>query len=358
MARANSKRYIRKHVSPRTGVSFTTTVRVAGFDSVSKTFPTKAAAAEWAEATEIMLRAQKQHGAAVRRDVATLTVGELLLEYLADPETVKHRTYDLTEQVATWWIQELGTTKAIDLGVLALRAARDKLSRGGRAPGTVNRYLIVLRSAWNWARAAGLIPTERRWPERLMLSEPRGRTRFLSDTELAALLTAARAHSAQMYAAIVVSLATGMRAGELRRLDWSDLDLTRQLARIHVTKTDQPRQVHLTASACAALKALHGDNVRAITGPVFTAKGARVKSSTLEARWRVIRTAAGLADFHWHDLRHTTASILAQQGSTLLQIAEVLGHRSFASTQRYSHLVQGAALPAHAALDAKLSKQP
>jgi integrase len=353
MAARNSKRYIRKHVSPRAGVTYTATARVTGFDSVSKTFSTKAAAIEWADETEELFREQKKRGG-VRRDVGSLTVGDLLLEYLRDAETVTLRSYDLVHQVCAWWIQELGTTKALDLNVLALRALRDKLTRG-RGAGTVNRYLIVLRAAWNWARRSGLVPTERHWPEGLKLTEPRGRTRFLSDGELAALLKAARDHSPLVHTAIVLSIATGMRRGELLRLDWPDVDLARQLASIRISKTDRPRQVHLTRAACDALQALQAEKVRAIGGAVFTMKdGTRLKRSTLEGRWRVVRTAAGLKDFRWHDLRHTCASILAQQGSTLLQIAEVLGHRSFIMTQRYSHLVQGAPLAAHAALDAKL----
>jgi integrase len=355
MARTNLKRYIRKHVSARAGTTFTTTVRVTGFDSVSKTFPTKAAAIEWAEATEAQLREQKARGS-VRRDMGTLTVGDLLLEYLADAETVKLRSFDLVQQVGASWIEEIGTTKALDLSVLALRAARDKLTRGGRAPATVNRYLIVLRSAWNWARSAGLVPTDRHWPERLVLTEPAGRTRFLSDDELTSLLKEAREHSVLMHAAIVVSVAAGMRRGELLRLDWSDIDLAKQTASIKLTKNDHPRTVHLTSNACAALKALRGEKVLAIGGAVFTMKdgSTRLRRSTLEGRWRKILKATGIEDFRWHDLRHTCASIHAQQGSTLLQIAEVLGHRSFQMTQRYSHLVQGAALPAHAVLDQKL----
>jgi integrase len=362
MANGNSKRrYLRKHVSPRSGTtSFSATVRVAGFKSATKTFPTKAAAAEWAETTEELLRKQKQQGvAALRRDVAKLTLGELLLEWLSEAETQKLRSYDGAHQMASWWIQELGAEKALGVGVLALRAARDKLTHGGRAAGTVNRYLIVLRSAWNWARTAGLLPPERQWPQRLLLREPPGRTRFLSDGEIQSLLKAASAQSAQMHAAITVSIASGLRGGELLALDWSDVDLGRQTVTVRRSKTDRMRQVHLTQAACNALKALQGDEkVRAIAGPVFTAKGARLKKSTLEARWRRVREAAGLADFHWHDMRHTTASILAQQGSTLLQIAEVMGHRSLNMVQRYSHLVQGAPLPAHAALDAKLQGVP
>ena len=49
--------------------------------------------------------------------------------------------------------------------------------------------------------------------------------------------------------------------------------------------------------------------------------------------------AAGIRDFHFHDLRHTTASMLAAQGASLLEIADVLGHKTLAMVKRYSHLV-------------------
>ena len=40
----------------------------------------------------------------------------------------------------------------------------------------------------------------------------------------------------------------------------------------------------------------------------------------------------------FHDLRHSAASYLAMNGASLLEIAEVLGHRSIETTKRYSHL--------------------
>lgn len=348
----------RKYKSQDGATSFTATVRIAGFAPAAKTFPTKKAAAESAATTEELLREQKKRASGIRRDVAVLTVGELLLEYLRDPETTKLRTFDDQHRVCAWWIQEHGTLKAIELNVLVLRETREKLRRD-RGPATTNRYLSALRSAWNWARASGLVPSDRRWPERLLLTEPRGRVRFLSDSELAALLKAAGEHSVQLHTAIMVSVATGMRQGELLRADWSDVDLVRQTVRIRIAKHDEPRTVHLPAAACDALRALQGEKVRAISGAVFAMPdGSRVRKSTLESRWKMVRERAGLTDFRWHDLRHSCASFLAQNHATLLQIAEQLGHKSFAMTQRYSHLVQGAALPAHAALDAKLKGKP
>ena len=48
-----------------------------------------------------------------------------------------------------------------------------------------------------------------------------------------------------------------------------------------------------------------------------------------------------VADFHWHDLRHTAASYLAMSGVSLVEIAKVLGHRTLAMVARYSHLSDG-----------------
>jgi site-specific recombinase XerD len=44
------------------------------------------------------------------------------------------------------------------------------------------------------------------------------------------------------------------------------------------------------------------------------------------------------ADFHFHDLRHTAASYLAMNGASLMEIAEVLGHKTLHMVKRYAHL--------------------
>jgi len=343
---------IKRHNSDGT-TGFLAQVRIAGFKPTFQTFPTKKAAEAWADEFESMLREQRKRGG-VRADLSSLTLGALLLEFLRDAETARLKSFDDLHRLCCWWIQTYGTVRAVEFGVLQVREGRDKLSKEGRGPATTNRYLSALRSAWNWARSAGLVPTNQLFPSRVMLTEPRGRTRFLSDDELAKLLKAAREASALMYATVLVSIATGLRQGELLRLDWSDVDLTGKTVRIRESKTDEPRTVHLPESACTALSALKRAKVRAL-GPVFiVGEGVRLKKSTLEARWISIRTAAGLNNFHWHDLRHSCASFLAQNGANLMQIGAQLGHKSPTVTQRYAHLVQGAAIPAHSALDTKL----
>jgi integrase len=73
---------------------------------------------------------------------------------------------------------------------------------------------------------------------------------------------------------------------------------------------------------------------------VFPAHDER-KPIGIERAWQTAKRRAGLTDFHFHDLRHTTASYLAMSGASLLEIAAVLGHRSLKMVQRYAHLTTG-----------------
>jgi integrase len=335
--------------------SYVAQVRVPPFKPVAKSFERKGEAETWARETASALNSQRERGAD-RSDLSVLTVKNLIDDFRAD-EKVKQRKYfaDL-ELLLAWWSNQYGTERVADLGVLKLRAARDKLKRHGgkeRAPATINRYLSAMRACWNWGRNAGLVPQDRGWPSQLLLSEPRGRSRYLSDDELNAMLKACESDQA-MHAAIIVSLATGVRQGELLRLKWSDVDFDRQRVRVLESKNGEARAVHLPAVAVQALKALKRGNVVGQRHVFIAARGKPLTRNSLSGKWKPLRKAAGLANFRWHDLRHSCASFLAQKGATLLEIGSVLGHKSPSVTLRYSHLVQGAPVTGHAALDEKL----
>ena len=329
-------------------------VRVRPFKPTSQTFPSLEEAKEWARALEDDLRRQRDHESA-STSLTQLTISKLIEEYREDPETKALRYYDSLSLLLAWWANIYGSEKVLKLSVLKLRAARDKLRRG-RKPSTVNRYLSAMRSCWNWGRAAGLIPQDHSWPTRLLLKEDNERQRYLSDDELKPLIEAAEAHSPTMHAAIVVSVACGLRQGELINLKWSDIDLDGQRLRIMRTKTDKPRTVYLPSAAVDALRTLKRSGIVSTKAVFLAQNGIPLNRGTIRVRWLEVRDAAGLRNFRWHDLRHSCASFLAQQGATLLEIASVLGHRSTAVTRRYAHLVEGAPVTGHAALDGKLRR--
>jgi integrase len=332
--------------------NFIAVVRIKGFKTTAKTFDTKAAATEWAASLEKELRTQRKRGGA-RADVSTLSVGGLVREYLADDRTKSLRSFKGTERLLGWWVNKYANIKVIDFGADSLLKARTEL-RAGRSPATTNRYLSAMRSCWAWGRAMHLVAQERTWPIRLLLKEPRGRTRFLNDGEIDALLTAA-APDPVMYAAILVSIATGVRKGELLRLTWADLDLVAGKLTVRESKNGEMRAVHLPANAIEALKKLKKLPLVSATHVLLdTRNGKPLSRSRLEYRWPQVRNAAKLADFRWHDLRHTCASVLVQAGASLPQVGSVLGHKSLNMTMRYSHLIEGAAVTGHDVLNTKL----
>jgi integrase len=335
-------------------VRWTAQIRLARLSPVSQTFSDPKLAKEWAEQREKELVTERERGT-VRRDVGKLTVEDLHLEYLKDPDTIALRSYKDIKQVVSKFAQQYGQLKVLDLSALHIREWRDRLASNHK-PAGVNRKMAVVRSMWNWGRAARLIPADRMWPTRIMMKGARGRTRFLDDAELARLLAAAEP-DAVMAALVTVALSTGMRRGELLRMEWADVDLQKQFVTIHTTKTDRPRSVYLAPAAVDSLKRMRTGKVTAIRGPVWlNGDGKPLDEWAMGKRWRRIRTAAKLADFKFHDLRHSCASWLAQSGASLYQIGSVLGHTNPSTTQRYAHLVAGAQMPGHQAISDKLTR--
>lgn len=147
--------------------------------------------------------------------------------------------------------------------------------------------------------------------------------------------------------AVLVSLHTGLRRGELRLLTWAAIDWEAGILTVeaHTAKTGRLRRIPLNATARAVLQAWH-----------TTPSGARVfpgmAGTGTPKTWAEVLAAASITGFRWHDLRHTFASWLVQRGVTLYQVKELLGHASITQTERYAHLSPTAGQAAVRRLDA------
>ena len=169
----------------------------------------------------------------------------------------------------------------------------------------------------------------------------RQRVRFLSDGELAALTEALQACPERAVLPFVYcAISSGARAGELLSLEWKDVDTSKGVAIIHKSKNTDGRKLYIRGRALEYLKAY--GKVRDLRSPgVFLLNsGAPLTHSKYGKLFREACAAAGVADFRFHDLRHCCASFLAGNGATLLEIQQVLGHRTPAMTARYAHLVE------------------
>ncbi len=223
---------------------------------------------------------------------------------------------------------------------------RDELASGEtyrgtqRSPATVVRYMAALSHAftiavneWQWLEDSPMRKVKK--PK-----ESRGRVRFLDDDERARLLAACKESSNEwLYMCVILALSSGMRQGELMGLKWSDVYLNDGYLILHETKNGERRRVPLAGVALALLKE-HSKVRRLDTKLLFPGKNPD-KPIDLRKPFETVMKSADITDFHWHDLRHCTASYLAMNGASLAEIAEVLGHKTLSMVKRYAHLSDG-----------------
>jgi integrase len=115
------------------------------------------------------------------------------------------------------------------------------------------------------------------------------------------------------------------------------IDWTRNVLDIPRTKNDEPVHIPLNGDALAAVRSLPPLEER--KGPIFRNQRHPEKAVLSNDHWfKPALKAAGISDFKWHDLRHTFASWLVQDGVPLDRVSKLLGHKSLNMTMRYAHL--------------------
>ncbi|MEU9775459.1 MULTISPECIES: tyrosine-type recombinase/integrase [unclassified Streptomyces] len=229
------------------------------------------------------------------------------------------------------------------------------------SPSTVTYVHSVLKSALEHAVREDELP--RNVARNVKTTTPRPRRfRPLTAAEARQFLNAARAD--RLHALYELALRTGLRKGELLGLHWEDLDLATGTASIrrslqrtrtggltHLpTKTRaSERRIALPTECVHSLKEHRErhDKERETAGPdwrdsglVFTTPtGGPLDPANLTRRFRSLLDRAGLRRIRFHDLRHSTATLLLEQGVDLVVIKELLGHAHIGVTAGvYAHV--------------------
>ena len=195
---------------------------------------------------------------------------------------------------------------------------------------STNRMLAVLRAIlrkahreWNWLDS---LPAVR------MLPAPKRRVRWLTRKEATRLLEELREHLAEMAR---FSLVTGLRQGNGKGLEWSQVDFERSVAWVHGDQTKNRRALPVPLNADAKVVLRRQTSKHATR--VFTYAGQPIQQVGTKA-WRAALKRAGIEDFRWHDLRHTWASWHVQAGTPLHVLQELSGWASADMVRRYAHL--------------------
>jgi integrase len=287
-------------------------------------------------------------------------VRELAQKYLEDyaacfkkPRSYKSDKSNLTNHV----LPLIGTKKVMEVtraDIEAIKtaikdgktAARRKAKLRGRSitiggPGAANRTMSLLSKMMGCAVDWGMRPDN---PALRIKKYPEHRKdRFLDTDEIRRLIDAMSSAEAQgtesvhVVVCLRVLLLTGLRLGEVRDMQWNDLDLERGVLKLRDSKTGA-RTVPLNNQAIDILR----NHVSTKSGTFV------IQSTTGEGRpclgkpWQRIRKLANIDDSaNIHCLRHTFASWAVMGGLSLAQTGALLGHKSTQTTLRYAdHLTE------------------
>jgi integrase len=222
----------------------------------------------------------------------------------------------LRPHVAGRYLDELA-----DVAADYTRAARAE----GLTPATINRRLAVLRRvgnlawrSWHWLDRPIAIAT---------LAEDNARHVYLDRGQIELLAWLCGLWQPLARVEVIAAAYTGLRRGELWALERADV--AGDLVTVRDSKTRRPRVVPLVQRARVPLLAW------------IRTRAARPHPRTLHAAFERGREAMLMPGLRFHDLRHTTASLLVQAGVPLYTVGEILGHTDKRTTGRYAHLAVG-----------------
>jgi integrase len=223
---------------------------------------------------------------------------------------------------------------------------RKGLSQNGRAfaPASIKHHLILVRRLFNlamkWEMYQGTNPVG----SVEMPKVDNQITEYMSDEELSRLLAVLDNWPFDDSAAFIrFALFTGLRRGELFKLQWSHVDFDRGMLTITgSTPMDAPKggkssTIPICKEALDLLEGLHRTSVF-----IFPGRGGKQRTD-FKGPWARIRKAAGLPEsFRFHGIRHHFASSLISNGVDLAVVGALLTHKQAQTTMRYAHLQPGA----------------
>ena len=228
---------------------------------------------------------------------------------------------------------------------------------------TVKGIARTLSSMLSWAVEDGKLaanPALRMGRHLRRGDEPKTEIQPFTRDEAAHLVSVARAHFPRWHPWILCALRTGLRLGELLALQWGDIDWQGRflIVRRNIVggletspKSHQRRRVDMSAQLYDTLLAWHRlqrkrwiKKGKPLPPWVFASlEGTALEERNVRHVFTRMLEKAELRQIRIHDLRHTFASLLLQQGESIVYVKEQLGHASIAITvDTYGHLIPGA----------------
>lgn len=200
---------------------------------------------------------------------------------------------------------------------------------------TINRFHSLLSTIFHHALRHGFLDVNPMGRGRVPRSkESPIHVRYLSSDEQRRLIRVIRQDCPKKILELELAILTGMRRSEQFNAEWQNWKAKEGV--LYVTGKTGPRAVQINRAAERCLRRLRK---RAPRNQAFITPERNYEPQDRRLWFEKAIKKAGFGQtFHYHDLRHTFASRLAIDGATLLEIQQLLGHKTISMTLRYAHL--------------------
>ena len=246
--------------------------------------------------------------------------------------------------VTFWGNKVIGTITKND--VLEYRA--DVAFKRSRV--LANRRLFIIKQVFAKALELKAIEDDFASDIRYLSEKAHERKKFMYPEKVDELLAAAAKSRAKHYLPLAILLAVehGASKQEILDLKWSDICFrfgNGGTIRFFRTKTGverihriMPRTRQALLVRKSHLKKMRRKRNIDISDEYVVGRVDGSRINGFRSAWKSVCNALGLTDFHFHDNRHTYCSNIIMAGGTLKHAKEMIGHKTLAMADRYSHL--------------------
>jgi len=325
---------------------------------ITRSFDTKAECKVWLRETHDQIR----QGMTFK--TSSITFGEFIQQWITIHKTqLSPKTAVRYEQlIRDYIIPQLGTIKLRDLRLDRIEAHCQSLTKKGLSPRSVRFVHSIIHRSLNDAIRKGYIGYNAAQGATLPRLEHQEMEILDEDEAIRFMITIQDSRHEGLYH---LAIKTGMRKGELLGLTWSDLDwkkgtirIQRQVHRVHKQGlVIQPpktragkRTIQLGEKSLDALRSHQDKQQRAkiVAGEAWKEKnlifpstiGTYLGGSNLLVDFKKQLERANVKPIRFHDLRHTAASLMLNNGVPVIVVSKILGHSKTSTTlDIYGHLI-------------------
>ena len=248
--------------------------------------------------------------------------------------------------LAQRWLSHWGDKRVRQITTDIIERYLKKIATQGKGKHLANRELVLLRALFNHSIKKKLISSNpTKGIEFFPIEKP---VKYIPpQQDIDKILALADEDTRDYISAVLETLA---RVSEINRLQWRDVNLEERYVVLYTRKRRgghlTPRKIPLTQTLFSILKRRHQERDKSVPWVFYheywSHKEGKKVVGPYRSRIHMLRSLcrkAKVKEFGFHALRHTGASLLANNNVPIFTISKILGHLSLATTEIYLHSI-------------------